>query len=219
MIVSGTNLINNKGVNYFSNTKSNEVTSGFSIDCIKIKQEYQSEETSPADVDPIAIMEQMTATNANNIPSYTVTEEEAEYFREKYGEEYDEENPYQLFYELEEKKIISNDDAARASGFSRVFSAYNCEKGGIWKENYSDFNCFDNYYDRFMNSYDKAISTWLDVSQREYDFWQYLIDLDERLVTPDGTYFQSSKEQMNVGFRNECESILKVKNVLSQIFG
>lgn len=218
MTVSGTNLINNKGINYFSSKKSNEATSGFFIDNIKIKQEYQSEETSSTDVDPIAIMEQMTGTSANYIPSYTVTEEEAEYFREKYGEEYDEENPYQLFYELAEKKIISSDDAARASGVSCVFSSYNCEKGGIWKENYSNFNCFGSYYDRFMNSYDKAISTWLDVSQREYDFWQYMIDLDERLVTPDGTHFQSSKEQMNVGFSRECESILKVKDVLTQIF-
>ncbi len=150
-------------------------------------------------------------------PSYTVTEEEAEYFREKYGEEYDEEKPYQLFYELVEKKIISSDDAARASGISRIFSE-TMRQQGTWKENYSDYSCFGSYYDRFMGSYDKEINTWQDVAQRRYDFWQYMIDLDERLVTPDGTYFQSSKEQMNVGFRRECESILKVKDVLTQIF-
>lgn len=163
-------------------------------------------------------------------PSYTVTEEEAEYFREKYGEEYDEENPYQLFYELSEKNIISHDDAVSSSGYGHIILVYGpvhsgCNikhllEQGLAKESYSNKHGWCNsYYDRFMGSYDKEITTWLDVSQREYDFWQYLIDLDERLVTPDGTYFQSSKEQMNVDFRRECESILKVKDVLSQIFG
>lgn len=163
-------------------------------------------------------------------PSYTVTEEEAEYFREKYGKEYDEEKPYQLFYELSEKNIISHDDAVSSSGYGHIILVYGpvhsgCNikhllEQGLAKESYSNKHGWCNsYYDRFMGSYDKEITTWLDVSQREYDFWQYLIDLDERLVTPDGTYFQSSKEQMNVDFRRECESILKVKDVLSQIFG
>ena len=109
-------------------------------------------------------MDKVRKETAGYVPSYTVTDEEAEYFREKYGEEYDEENPYQLFYELEEKKIISSDDAARASGVSRVFSSYNCGKGNIWKEYYSDYNCFGSYYNRFINSYNKAISTWMDVA-------------------------------------------------------
>lgn len=153
--------------------------------------------------------------------SYTVTEEQAEYFREKYGEEYNEEQPYQLFYELAEKHIISYDEAANASGYSRIFSEY-MRQNGTWKEHFTNHNtygCFNSYYERFMRMYDKEINTWQDVAQREYDFSQYLIDLDERLITPDGTYFQSSKEQMNVGFRKECESILKVKDVLTQIFG
>lgn len=217
MTVSGTNLINSKDINYFSSTKSNEATSGFSIDYIKIKQEYQSEEPSSVDVDAIAIMEQMTGISANHIPSYTVTQEEAEYFREKYGEEYDEEKPYQLFYELVEKKIISSDDAAGASGISRIFSE-TMRQQGTWKESYSDYNCYGSYYDRFMGSYDKEINTWQDVAERQYDFWQYMINLDEKLVTPDGTYFQSSKEQMNVRFDRQCERILKVKDVLTQIF-
>lgn len=151
-------------------------------------------------------------------PSYTVTEEEAEFFREKYGEEYDEEKPYQLFYELVEKKIISSDDAAGASGISRIFSE-TMRQQGTWKESYSDYNCYGSYYDRFMGSYDKEINTWQDVAERQYDFWQYMINLDEKLVTPDGTYFQSSKEQMNVRFDRQCERILKVKDVLTQIFG
>ena len=154
-------------------------------------------------------------------PSYTVTEEEAEYFREKYGEEYDEEKPCQLFYELAEKNIISYDDAANASGFSRIFSEY-MRQQGTWKEHFSNHNiygCYNSYYERFIGSYDKEINTWQDVAQREYDYCQYLIDLDEELLTPDGTHFQSSKEQMNVDFRRECESILKVKDVLTQIFG
>lgn len=154
-------------------------------------------------------------------PSYTVTEEEAEYFREKYGEECNEEQPYQLFYELAEKHIISYDEAANASGYSRIFSEY-MRQNGTWKEHFTNHNtygCYNSYYERFMGTYDKEINTWQDVAQREYDFSQYLIDLDERLVTPDGTYFQSSKEQMNAGFQRECESILKVQNVLTQIFG
>ena len=153
---------------------------------------------------------------AGHSPSYTVTEEEAEYFREKYGEEFDEGNPYQLFYELASKNIISRDDAVRSSGIAHIITVCN----GVKNDYYSDKHGWCNsYYDRFMGSYDKEINTWQDVAQKQYDFWQYMINLDERLVTPDGTYFQSSKEQMNVDFRRECESILKVKDVLTQIFG
>ncbi|MBD5141702.1 MAG: hypothetical protein HDT25_09870 [Ruminococcus sp.] len=154
-------------------------------------------------------------------PSYTVTEEEAEYFREKYGEEYDEEKPCQLFYELAEKNIISYDDAANASGFSRIFSEY-MRQNGTWKEHFSNHNvygCYNSYYERFMGKYDKEINTWQDVAQREYDYCQYLIDLDEELLAPDGRHYGPSKEQMNVNLRRECEDILKVKDVLSQIFG
>lgn len=182
----------------------------------------------------IAIMEMNSAREdiAGHIPSYTVTEEQAEYFREKYGEEYDEDNPYQLFYELAEKKIISHDDAVRSSGYGHLimipgehsdYAGYSIKyllEQGIAKESYSNKHGWCNsYYDRFMGKYNKEINTWQDVAQQEYDFWQYMIGLDERMVTPDGTYFQSSKEQMNVGFRKECEGILKVKDVLSQIFG
>lgn len=168
----------------------------------------------------IAVNE-MDRARKETVPSYTVTEEEAEYFREKYGEEYDEEKPCQLFYELAEKKVISYDDAARASGFSRIFSEY-MRQNGTWKEHFSNHNiygCYNSYYERFMGHYDKEINTWQDVAQREYDYCQYLIDLDEELLAPDGCHYGPSKEQMNVGFRKECESILKVKNVLTQIFG
>lgn len=139
-------------------------------------------------------------------PGYTVTEEEAEYFREKYGEEYNEEQPYQLFYELAEKNIISSDDSAAASGFGRIGVVKFSRDIKPWENlaelinsgtvkafasemHYSDYNCFGSYYDRFIGSYDKEINTWQDVAQREYDFSQYWIDLNERPVTPDGTYF------------------------------
>lgn len=39
------------------------------------------------------------------------------------------------------------------------------------------------------------------------------------LLTPDGTKFAKSKEEMNVGFKEACNSIMKVKDVLTQIFG
>lgn len=60
-------------------------------------------------------------------PSYTVTETEAEYFRGKYGEEYNEEKAAELYYELAEKGIISINDAARSSGTSVAMplSAFN----------------------------------------------------------------------------------------------
>lgn len=162
-------------------------------------------------------------------PSYTISDEDAEYFREKYGEDYDEDQPYQIFYELAEKKIISSDDACNASEYGRLIFVF-CDvanldefnkqvRSGAAKEFFSDYTCYGRYYDRFKGEYDKEINTWQDAAQKQLDFYQYLIDLDEELLTPDGTHFQSSKEQMNVSFRKTCSSIMKVKDVLSQIFG
>ena len=59
-----------------------------------------------------------TASSKNQQPRYTLTDEEAEYFREKYGENYDEETIADFFYELFEKGIISLSDASEASGRS-----------------------------------------------------------------------------------------------------
>ena len=54
-------------------------------------------------------------------PSYSVTDEEAEYFREKYGGEYNEDTVSDLFFELAEKGIIDTGDAIDATccGFYR----------------------------------------------------------------------------------------------------
>lgn len=159
-------------------------------------------------------------------PSYTITEEEAEYFREKYGEEYDEEHPYQLFYELVEKNIISEGDACSACDYGFFIGV---ESGDLNEINrqltngtadvwYSNYTCFKRYNEIFKSSYDKEIKTWQDIAQRKYDFFQYLIDWKGELLTPDGTKFAKSKEEMNVGFKEACNSIMKVKDVLSQIF-
>ncbi|MCM1330328.1 MAG: hypothetical protein NC253_12920 [Ruminococcus sp.] len=185
-------------------------------------EQEQAENEITVSAAEIAVNEMNRERTESTEPTYTVTEEAAAYFREKYGEEYNEEKPCQLFYELAEKKIISTEDASNASGFSRIFSAYNWQQGGAWKESFTNHNInggFNSYYERFMNEYDKEITAWLDVAQREYDFNQYLINLDEELLAPDGSHYRTGKEQMNAGFRKDCESILKVKDVLTQIFG
>lgn len=51
-------------------------------------------------------------------PSYAVTEEEAEYFREKYGEEYDGERAEELLFELSGSNIISSGDVRDTLGYS-----------------------------------------------------------------------------------------------------
>lgn len=69
-----------------------------------------------ADVDPVSAMESMTGKISMPEPSYSVTDEEAEYFCEKYGDIYDESAVGKLYCELAEKGIISVNDVSRASG-------------------------------------------------------------------------------------------------------
>ena len=54
--------------------------------------------------------------------SYTVTEEQAEYFREKYGEDFDDETVGRLFDELHLKGIMSDKDSRYASGKSWAYT-------------------------------------------------------------------------------------------------
>lgn len=51
-------------------------------------------------------------------PSYSISEEEAEYFREKYGDEYNEDTAQELFFELSDSNIISKGDARDTLGHS-----------------------------------------------------------------------------------------------------
>lgn len=190
--------------------------------------------------DIIKAMESMTgkaaAKSPVNAPSYTVTEEEAEYFREKYGEEFDEEKPYQIFYELAQKNIISTDDAGEASGYGCMCLLESSREIMPWedpveavnsgsvklyvvKECYSNSSWLDRYYDKFQSNRHNEIKTWKDAAKEQYDFHSYLINTDEELLTPLGTPFQSSREEMNSKFAESCEGILKVINVLDQIFG
>lgn len=234
MIISDTNSVNTKPVNSF--LKNNKNFPKFCIPEEEPQIDSEVKKALSAYTDPAANMEKMTGTAVRRTPSYTVTDEEADYLREKYGEEYDEENPYQLFYELAEKNIISSDDAGNASGYGRIGRVQFSRdimpwedvcalvnsgevKAYVVSEHYSDYNCYERYYNRFMGDYEKEINTWQDAARQQYDFYRYLIDLDEELLTPDGTHYQSGKEQMNAGFEKTCAGILKVIDVLGQIFG
>ncbi len=221
---------------YKAIASSSNKTSKFVIPQID-EQQSESRTTESKNVsDIIKAMESMTGKAAAkapaNAPSYTVTEEEAEYFREKYGEEFDEEKPYQIFYELAQKNIISSDDAGEASGYGHLIivteGSVGVEdldefnkllKSSAAKEYYTNSSWLDKYYDKFQSNRHNEIKTWKDVAQEQYDFHSYLINTDEELLTPLGTPFQSSREEMNRKFAESCEGILKVINVLDQIFG
>ena len=101
-------------------SKKDSNSQGFVIPQIS---EQQSESTNIGrnnDVDPLDAMEAMTGKISVSKPSYTITDEEAEYFREKYGGEYDEEKVAELYYELVDKGIVSRNDAFRASGVDEI---------------------------------------------------------------------------------------------------
>ncbi|MBD5141701.1 MAG: hypothetical protein HDT25_09865 [Ruminococcus sp.] len=165
-------------------------------------------------------------------PSYTVTEEEAEYFREKYGEEYNDSEPFKLFDELAEKNIISQDDArdaSRKNGIGRIEGLPSLDilhkllaaNGGHYsfkvkfdKAYYPDNG--SNTYDEFRGSKNTPINTWQDYVQDNYDYYRYLIDNYTMLRNFAGEPYVTN---INEVFSSRCASAERVQSVLTQIFG
>lgn len=175
-------------------------------------------------VDPLSAMESMTGKTAANEPGYSVTDEEAEYFREKYGDTYNEETAYQLYYELADKGIISENDACGSSGVLAIRPLYDFDGilyGGVGKANLragdrvfvkdvsrTDENAYKREWERFKSEYDREITTWEDAVQESIDFERYLKD------NSDGRDLASQWH-----FDKVAEDLEKVKNVIFQIFG
>lgn len=124
-------------------------------------------------------------------PCYNITDEEAAYFLEKYGEKYNEETAAELYYELADKGAISENDAGNASGTLKVrrvygFTGITC--GGVGKAHVDlsegvivkDVSRTDNaspyksLWESFKKEYDRDIDTWEDALQENIDFERYL---------------------------------------------
>ena len=163
-------------------------------------------------------------------PSYTVTDEEAEYFREKYGEEYDKEDRFKLFAELAYKNIISKNDADVASRkntigriiggpppefVDRMIAEYGYCTWGNAKVVWENVEYGDSY-EKYKEQNDMPINTWQDYVQDNYNYYRYIRDTDDVLFKADGNTFTSEDQR---SFDSYCEMTLRVQSVLDQIFG
>lgn len=177
-----------------------------------------------SDVDPVSAMESMTGKAAVNKPGYSVTDEEAEYFREKYGDTYNEETAYQLYYELADKGIISENDACESSGVLAIIPLYDFDGmiyGGVGKANLrasdrvfvkdvsrTDENAYKREWEAFKAECDFEIVSWKDALQESIEFQRYLKEnSDSRDLT----------SQWH--FDNVIENLEKTKEVIFRIFG
>ncbi len=187
------------------------------------------------DADAVSVMEQMTGKAAANEPSCSVTDEEAEYFREKYGETYDEDKVCELYDELEKKGITDPNYFSYASGYIWVmpldglkvrgfmgipgYDPYNlgryCGNGGInftgdkvfiKDVSRTDENAYKYEWEKFKSEYDNEILTWSDKLQESIDFERYLKDTGRKRYP--------SEESFN----KWIEGLKKTKDVIERIF-
>lgn len=172
----------------------------------------------------IAVNETDRARKESTEPSYTVTEEEAEYFREKYGDTYSEDKAAEMYYELADKGIISRNDAGNASGVLEIMCVDGFSgalSGGVGKSNLrvtnrvfvndvsrTDVNAYKNEWESFKENHDSEIITWEDALRESVDFENYL---KENKAGADYLLL--------LHFNNVTESLEKTKDVIFQIFG
>lgn len=187
------------------------------------------------DADPVSAMESMTGKISAPEPSYSVTDEEAEYFREKYGDTYNEEKARELYYELADKGIISINDAARSSGTSvamplSTFNSITYFGGGdpyglrnnlnrdigfvsdrVYIKDVSRTDKDSPYkilWDNFKKTYDREINTWEDALKENIEFERYRKDRAEETGASAQWHFDKV-----------LESLERTKGVIFRIFG
>ena len=216
-----------------------------------ILEAYSAEQAAPAQVteytssaDEIRSVVAEDGSKFTINASYTVTEEEAEYFREKYGENYNEETVADLFFELVDEGIISDFDASRATCCMVVYrvdiigappgvNPYKwaaCPPGMDMKEwaathniqfdvgerKYAKSrNIFEKEYEDFKRDYTKEVITWEDYIQEQRDFYEYLRNRDT-------IYDVEGNQQPNnplVGYDERLEGLERAAAVIMQIFG
>ncbi|MDE6764527.1 MAG: hypothetical protein K2J73_12745 [Oscillospiraceae bacterium] len=190
---------------------------------------------SGSDVDPVSAMESMTGKISVSEPSYSVTDEEAEYFREKYVDTYDENKVQELYRELADKGAISFNDACRGSNTIMViplgavknvvyfgthlpgrefmsplgsFSALSGEAAYVKDVSRTDENAYKREWEAFKAQYDTEIVSWKDSLQESIDFERYL-----------KRYSRKNDALTQWHFDNVIEGLEKTKDVILQIFG
>lgn len=168
-------------------------------------------------------------------PVYNVTDEEADYFLEKYGEKYDEDTAQKLYYELADKGIISRNDAGRASNTIEIMPLSAAKSityigGGdpyglrqylnrdigfvsdrVYAKDVSRTDIHSPYkalWESFKKAYHRDIDTWEDALQENIDFERYV---KENRKTADYEFQQHSDQVI--------EGLEKTKDVITRIFG
>lgn len=168
-------------------------------------------------------------------PCYNITDEEAAYFLEKYGEKYNEETAAELYYELADKGIISINDAARSSGTSVAMplSAFNSityfgggDPYGLGKNLNRDIGFVSDkvyikdisrtdkdspykiLWDNFKKTYHREIDTWEDALQETIDFQRYVKD--------DISHRDYVSQQH---YSSVIENLEKTRDIIARIFG
>ena len=230
-IGSVTSISNNSYNTAVSKKDSN--AQGFVIPQICQQQSESPNIVSNNDVDPLNAMEAMTGKISVAKPSYTISEDEAEYFREKYEDTYSEEKVAELYYELADKGIISRNDAFRASGVDEIrpLSSYRSitywgDGPGYGLEIYltrdigfvsdkvyvKDVSRTDKdspykvLWDNFKKTYDREIDTWMNALQENIDYERYV---KENKSTADYE-FQQHRAQVIEGLEKTKDVILKI---------
>lgn len=221
-----------------TDSKGNSDAQEFIIPQIYEQQSESLNVVNNNDVDPLNAMETMTGKISAPKSSYTITDEEAEYFREKYGNAYNENAAGELYYELADKSIISTNDASRASGINGIIplsafksityfgsgSGYGLEKyigadmGFVSNRVFikdicrTDENAYKYEWESFKEKYDRNINTWKDKLQESIDFERYLKEIAKNPTS--GKHYPDQWH-----FDNVIENLEKTKEVIFQIFG
>lgn len=186
------------------------------------------------------IMEEKNAAEINS-PSYEISDSDAEYFREKYGEKYDDSLAPQLYDELAEKDIIDSKYFSYASGygFAMPLTGLKCRgcftAGGediyglgrycsdnsigfvsdkiFFKDvSRTDDNAYKAEWDKFIEEYDREKETWQDYLRETIDFEKYLKETAQNSVT--GKHYPTQEH-----FNDVIENLEKTMTVLEIIFG
>lgn len=189
-------------------------------------------------IDPLSTMESMTGKAAINESRNPVTDEDIKYFREKYGDMYNENTVGELYYELADKGIISINDACSSSGeialmplsavkkviyFGtylpgseyikplRSFSDLTNDVAYIKDISRTEKGTYKPEWDRFEAEYDSNTNTWKDALQKSIDFERYLKEIAKSSTSE--KHYPSQWRLDSV-----IESLEKTKDVISQIF-
>ncbi len=227
--------------NLYGNYASKNVDSELKFSIPRADEQTESTAIQNSDVDVVSTMESMTNKAFVSEPSYTITDEEREYFREKYGEEYDEEKACELYYQLADSGIITENSAGGASGHMAIrrvefngpvpFLGYGkCDLVSLFNAGAikarsgerrlvksieftdDDKNSYKLEWDTFKSQYDREIITWEDALQEQIDFRVWWKD-----YALNDTTGKPQPSQMD--FNIMIADLEKTKDIIMQIFG